>query len=203
MPRLSLICSSCLRPISSRNKHKIYASYNGGLEYGEYRQGLICHVCARRRIKRWMLAESKIVLYLSHRIILHTAALQLVAARLGYHEAERIRLAQIKAENYKRARSWKAECRRSPWPKSPSEPSKLYPTYEWFISDGVGSFNVKCYVKEHKGGGHNMRCCSRRDVWFTDWAGNEWWGIHLAQEFKNKWFSNDVVRCRKLKKKVT
>jgi hypothetical protein len=154
------------------------------------------------KIPDWMLKQDKTVLYLVKRMVLPSATLQLIAARLGNYEAERLCCAQLAAKYRERLARWRASCARSHWTVFPPKPSLLMPGYQWFVTDGAESFKIRCFVKSHKGGGHNWYCCSRRDIWFTDFTGNEWWGIHLAQEQGGTYFSNDVVRCRKLKQKA-
>ena len=204
--QLGLTCADCLRGFScqdSAEHEAVYVDLYEPLERGEYNHGIICRLCARKRTEQWMQGEDKVVLYLSRRLMLPSLALQVVAARLGRHAAERIRFAQIKVDNMRRLARWRREYAHLHCTYSPGKPSLAVPCYEWFVTDGFELFEIKCHVRGHNNGGHNWWCCSRRDVWFTDFVGNKWWGIHLAQEAGGgEWFSNDVVRCRKLKKQV-
>lgn len=139
-----------------------------------------------------MRCTNKITLYISKRMVLPVPSIALIAKFKNRWEAEKLYLFKIKLQNRANFIAWhRTGC------KLCCKPVLLNPTYKWFVTDAVNSFELECDIKFQRNGGHNY--CSRRDIWFRDWDGNKWWGVHLAEEYRGGEFSNELVHCKKLK----
>lgn len=165
-----------------------------------------CRRCADTLARQDFRSKDKLVLYLHREMRLLRGSLKIIAKSLGRYEAEKLFRDQLKARNHKAFTEWR---RRNPYRPKQEWGGEVTPTYKWYVSDGCSDYKLRAHVRSHAGGGHNWWCCNRRDVYFTDPLGNKWWGVHIAAEWGNEFFSSDCgtgffsnneVHCRKLKK---
>lgn len=146
------------------------------------KKGYYCCSCNIKRWKCYLLNNDCVSLSLVKRCTkLATSSMRIVAMNLGVNVAERI-ICQNHKEPIKSDR------------KNVDVDFGVFfinasgVSYSWVVMDWLGLFGFKAFVKRsyHNMAGEN----GRRDVWFSDWAGQSWRGVNIGE--------SQVLHCHKL-----